>query len=113
MNMFHEPLLSLVRRKNVYNYFSALYAESDSKEFIDQVLACDALGYLPDCLLVKMDIASMANSLEARSPFLDHKVMEFAAKLDSSLKVKMNGGKLILKRALKGFLPDEILERRK
>ncbi len=107
------PLLEHVKGKNVYNYFSALYADSDSKDFLDQVLACDAHGYLPGCLLVKVDIASMANSLEARSPFLDHKLIEFAAKIPSEHKVKMNGGKWILKQALRGFLPDEVLDRRK
>lgn len=111
--IFDEPLLTLSRSKNVSDYFSMLYAESDSKEFMDQVLACDASGYLPDCLLVKMDIASMANSLETRSPFLDHQLIEFAAKIPAKHKVKFNGGKWILKRALKNFLPEKILYRRK
>ncbi len=102
-----------MKGKNVYNYFSALYSDTDSKDFMDQVLSCDAHGYLPGCLLVKMDVASMANSLEARSPFLDHKLIEFAAKIPSKYKVKMNGGKWILKQALKDLLPDEILNRRK
>ena len=106
-------LLSHAKENKVYNYFSALYGNTDSRDFIDQVLACDAHGYLPSCLLVKMDIASMANGLEARSPFLDHKVMEFAAKIPSGEKVGMTGGKKILKSALKGFLPDAILNRRK
>jgi asparagine synthase (glutamine-hydrolysing) len=96
-----------------YQYFSGLYGRSDSKEFLDRVFACDTEGYLPDCLLVKMDIASMANSLEARSPFLDHELMEFAARIPADLKVKRSGGKWILKEALKDFLPPEILHRRK
>jgi asparagine synthase (glutamine-hydrolysing) len=111
--LFEEPLLALNRDRNVMDYFLALYEHSDSDEFMDQVLACDAQGYLPDCLLVKMDIASMSNSLEARSPFLDHKVMEFAARIPAEHKVKWNGGKWILKRALRGFIPDEVLFRRK
>lgn len=90
-----------------------LYSQSDSEEFIDQVLTCDSYGYLPDCLLVKMDIASMSNSLETRSPFLDQELIEFAAKIPSCIKVKFNGGKWILKHALKNFLPEPILNRRK
>jgi asparagine synthase (glutamine-hydrolysing) len=58
-----------------------------------------------------MDIASMANSLEARSPFLDHKVMEFSASMPSSWKVHGFTTKYILKKAFKGFLPDKIINR--
>src|SRR5262249_76277 len=53
---------------------------------LDAVLALDVRSYLPFDLLVKMDIATMANSLEARSPFLDHELMEFAARLPSHYK---------------------------
>ena len=113
MDLADGPLLDRAGGENVYNYFSALYGDTDSEDLMDRILSCDAEGYLPGCLLVKMDIASMANSLEARSPFLDHKVMEFAAKIRSRDKVRMTGGKWILKRALKGFLPDVILNRRK
>lgn len=113
LDLAEGPLLSHVKEKNVYNYFSALYADTDSDDIMDRILSCDIHGYLPGCLLVKMDIASMANSLEARSPFLDPKVMEFAARIRSQDKVKMTGGKWILKEALKGFLPESILKRRK
>lgn len=111
--LFEPSVLAAIKNKNVYEYFDSLYKTSDSEEFLDQILFCDLNGYLPDCLLVKMDIASMANSLEARSPFLDHKLIEFAAKIPSKYKVKFNGCKWILKKALKGFLPDSILERKK
>ena len=56
----------------------------------DSLLAADVGSYLPEDLLVKMDIASMANSLEARSPFLDHKFMEFAARLPMEFKSARN-----------------------
>ena len=69
--------------------------------------------YLPDDLLVKVDVASMANSLEARSPFLDHEFMEFAAKIPADLKLMGKTTKYILKEALKGILPDEVLFRNK
>jgi asparagine synthetase B (glutamine-hydrolysing) len=73
----------------------------------------DAGLYLPDDLLVKVDIASMAHSLEARSPFLDHEFMEFAATIPFELKVRGRVKKYILKRALAGLLPDQILYRPK
>ncbi len=80
---------------------------------LDRFLYVDIVTYLPNDLLVKMDIATMANSLEARSPFLDHKFMEFSASIPSGLKLKGWTTKYILKEALKGFLPDEILARKK
>lgn len=86
----------------------------DSPSGLDRLLQADVAYYLPDDLLVKVDIASMLNSLEARSPFLDHKVMELAARIPPDLKLKGAGGtKHILKRAFRGILPDEVLDREK
>jgi asparagine synthase (glutamine-hydrolysing) len=69
--------------------------------------------YLPDDLLVKMDIASMAHSLEVRSPFLDHHVVEFAASLPVSMKLRGRTAKYLLKRAMRTRLPPAVLERPK
>jgi len=91
----------------------AAYRESDAPDFVDATLGVDAALYLPDDLLVKVDIASMAHSLEARSPFLDHEFMEFAATIPSNLKVRGRTKKYILKRALADLLPKEILHRPK
>jgi len=82
-------------------------------DILDAMLDTDVNHYLTDDLLVKMDIATMAHSLEARSPFLDHELMEFAATLPSELKLNRRGGKVLLKSALRGLLPDEILDRPK
>jgi asparagine synthase (glutamine-hydrolysing) len=80
---------------------------------IDAAMAIDVASYLPYDLLVKVDIASMANGLEARSPFLDHEVMEFAARLP--VEIKFRGGRLksLLKRAFADLLPPENVNRRK
>jgi asparagine synthase (glutamine-hydrolysing) len=91
----------------------AAYRESDAPDFGDATLGVDAALYLPDDLLVKVDIASMAHSLEARSPFLDHLFMEFAATIPFDLKVRGRVKKYILKRALAGLLPEPILQRPK
>jgi asparagine synthase (glutamine-hydrolysing) len=80
---------------------------------IDRVMATDILTYLPEDLLVKMDIATMANSLEGRSPFLDHKVMEMAARIPQGLKLKGITTKYILKKSFSGIVPKEILTRGK
>lgn len=89
------------------------YKKTDAKAFIDKTLFVDVMSYLPEDLLVKVDIASMANSLEARSPFLDHKVMEFAASLPSDLKLRGIETKYLLKHTLSDILSKEILGRRK
>jgi asparagine synthase (glutamine-hydrolysing) len=74
------------------------------------VLAVDVETYLPGDLLTKMDIATMAHSLEARSPFLDSDVMEFAASLPVELKTRRGSRKRILRSAYRETLPDEILD---
>ncbi|HZY31590.1 MAG TPA: asparagine synthase C-terminal domain-containing protein, partial [Candidatus Methylomirabilis sp.] len=73
----------------------------------------DVRTYLPDDLLVKVDITSMANSLEVRAPFLDHPLMEMAASLPPSLKIQVLQKKYLLKRAMADLLPVEILNRPK
>jgi asparagine synthase (glutamine-hydrolysing) len=80
---------------------------------LDQMLALDVESYLPYDLLVKMDIATMANSLEARSPFLDHRVMAFCARLPERYKLRGMRLKHLLKKAGAGLLPPETLARRK
>lgn len=80
---------------------------------LDSLLYTDTMTYLPNDLLVKVDITSMANSLEARSPFLDHELMEFAARLPAGYKIKMFKKKYILKKSAKRLIPQGILARRK
>ncbi|HEY0762090.1 MAG TPA: asparagine synthase (glutamine-hydrolyzing) [Pyrinomonadaceae bacterium] len=80
---------------------------------VDTMLLTDQMTYLPNDLLVKVDIATMAVSLEARSPFLDHHVIEFAASLPQNLKLRRLTGKYLLKKVLRKLLPSENLTRRK
>ena len=80
---------------------------------LDRLLALNMETYLLDDLLVKMDRMSMAHGLEVRSPFLDTELVEFAARLPPSLKVRGMSLKHVLKRALAGLLPDDILTRPK
>ena len=91
----------------------ALYRGSDAPDFGEATLGVDAALYLPDDLLVKVDIASMAHSLEARSPFLDHEFMEFAATIPFDLKIRDRVKKYILKQALRALLPESVLHRPK
>lgn len=80
---------------------------------VDAALLTDTMTYLPNDLLVKVDIASMAVSLEARSPFLDHKLIEFAASLPENMKLRGLTTKYLLKKVLKRLLPEENLKRGK
>lgn len=89
---------------------------SDGTSSPDEVawaLYLDTMTYLPDDLLVKVDVASMANSLECRSPFLDHKVLEFVAALPSDFKLRGFKRKYLLKEAFRYELDDELLNRKK
>lgn len=80
---------------------------------IDRMLWLDNRTYLPDDLLVKMDIASMHCGLETRSPFLDHKVIEYCASLPIAFKVRGQVGKYLLKRLAERYFPKEFIHRRK
>jgi len=79
-------------------------------DLINRMLEVDVNTYLPDDLLVKVDIASMAYSLEARSPLLDHRLMEFAAGLPGSMKIHGAERKVVMRDALRGWIPDSILD---
>ena len=89
------------------------FARANGAGVVDAALLADTMTYLPNDLLVKVDIASMAVSLEARSPFLDHHVIEFAASLPENLKLRGLTTKYILKKTLKKLLPAENIKRGK
>jgi asparagine synthase (glutamine-hydrolysing) len=86
------------------------WRESTGDELLDKLLYTDTATYLPDDLLAKVDIATMACSLEGRSPLLDHEFMQFAASLPAKLKIHKAQKKVGLRMALRGWVPDEILD---
>jgi asparagine synthase (glutamine-hydrolysing) len=85
----------------------------DSAGATIRMMLLDVLTYLPDDILVKVDRATMAASLESRSPLLDHRVLEFAARVPLSQKVLDSKGKLILRRLLFRHVPQELVDRPK
>jgi asparagine synthase (glutamine-hydrolysing) len=89
------------------------FARSDAREFTDALLDVDANHYLADCLLVKVDVATMAHGLEGRSPMLDHEFMEFAASLPADFKLRGATTKYILKKAIRQLVPADIIDRPK
>ena len=78
-----------------------------------RMMSCDALTYLPDDVLCKVDRASMAVSLETRVPFLDHRVAELAARIPLAMKIADGGGKRIVRKLLARHLPAQLFERPK
>ena len=96
--------------KLLNSYFEA----GQNYGLVDRLLFVDQQTYLPNDLLVKVDIATMANSLEARSPFLDHKVIEFAASLPENFKLRSGTQpKYLLKKIAAQLVPSEVIYRRK
>ena len=89
------------------------FDEAPASDLLDRLLAVDTRNYLPDDLLVKVDRATMAHGLEARSPLLDHKLIEFAATLPVDCKLRNGQSKYLLKASMRGILPDRILDRDK
>jgi len=100
---FREKVLGTHPEELVGKYFNNL----GNYNLIDTLLYTDVNTYLPDDLLVKMDIVTMANSLEGRSPFLDHHLAEFVASLPADFKMRRLTKKYILKRVIKDLVPRE------
>ncbi len=80
---------------------------------LDRAQYADLAFWLPGDILTKVDRTSMAVSLEAREPLLDHRLIEFAATLPERMRVRGGQGKWLLKKAMRRYLPDEILYRPK
>ena len=89
------------------------WAATSGTAVVDKMLEVDVSTFLVGDLIPKVDIATMAYGLEARSPFLDHEFMQLAASIPASLKVRGSEKKWILREALRGWIPDDILDRRK
>jgi len=88
-------------------------AETSGRDFATQLMLVDAMSYLPDDILTKVDRMSMAPSLEARVPLLDHVVAEFAFGLPTRMKFRDGEGKWMLRRVIEGTVPSTVLNRPK
>jgi asparagine synthase (glutamine-hydrolysing) len=97
----------------VAQLLGAICRECEALDPVEARLVIDVNLFLPDDLLVKVDIASMAVGLEARSPMIDHEFMEFTARLPRHLKLTARARKVIFKKAMVGVVPQQILTRAK
>jgi asparagine synthase (glutamine-hydrolysing) len=95
------------------DYFESFFRNSEIEDHLSRIQYVDFKTYLPEDILVKVDRMSMANSLEVRSPLLDHKFIEFAATIPSNLKLNGKISKYIFKKTLENRLPENILYRGK
>jgi asparagine synthase (glutamine-hydrolysing) len=111
--LYSSAFTECVKESDPDSLFASAFSQSDAEDWLDILLDADVSLYLADDLLVKMDRATMAHSLEARSPFLDHVVMELAASLPVSFKQAWGQKKRVLKASLRGRIPDALLDRRK
>ena len=109
----YTPRFRAAQPGRMADYAERYYAECNSREYLDRILYIDARLWLPDDLLTKVDRATMASSLEARVPYLDHRLFEFCARLDPQLKQRGRTGKYLLKRLAEKLLPAEVVHRPK
>jgi asparagine synthase (glutamine-hydrolysing) len=85
----------------------------DGRDWVSALQYCDLHTYLPLDILTKVDRMTMAHSIEARPPLLDHKLVEFAATIPARFRLRDGTTKYLLKRAMRGILPDTIIDRGK
>lgn len=113
-NLYTPEFKEKMKGVDSYDIVANKFSEANTKDKMDQCLFADFSTYLPDDLLVKVDIDTMAVALEGRSPFLDHEMLELTAQIPFNLKIKgFNNKKYILKEALCGLVPDEVMFRPK
>jgi len=111
-DMFNDEYLYASFGKTKLSLFDLTENKFDGTNIIDSLSRLDFKRYLPDDILTKVDRASMAYSLEARVPLLDHRIVEFAYSLETKLKLK-NGQKSILKDILYKYVPKNLIDRPK
>jgi len=111
--LYRPGLREMLDGRDPYGFIRLAFAESGAVEPLDQQEYVDIVTYLVDDIMVKVDRMSMAVSLETRAPFLDYRVVEFCASLPPHLRLNGKRSKYILKLAMCGILPEEILNRRK
>lgn len=112
-SIYSQDMYNQFKDNDSYRYLADVFLKAPAKNILDRSFYTDVMTYLPECLLVKMDIAALANSLETRAPFLDQKMFEFTSSLPPNWKLHGFTTKYILKETFKNLLPEQILHRGK
>jgi asparagine synthase (glutamine-hydrolysing) len=108
-----EEIFALTGRRPGPGMYEETFQKTEGWPALSRLMRVDQRTYLPDCMLTKVDRASMAVALEVRAPLLDHRLLEFAAGLPLSLKYAGGEGKVLLKRLLARYVPRELFIRPK
>jgi len=108
-----ELVNSPVEYDELYSEAIEAWQSSEAEDMVGRTSEFYARFYLQDDILTKVDRASMMVGLEVRAPFLDNEVVEFAEKLPTSFKLRNGTSKFLLKKAMKGILPDHLIHRKK
>ena len=111
--LYSDDLREAVRERDPLEHIVAAWDARGDLEPLDRLMATDLDTYLADDLVAKVDVTSMAHSVEVRSPLLDAELMAWAAALPQDLKGGRREGKVLLRDAARGWLDDEILDRPK
>ncbi len=111
--LYSEPFLRQLGDYRAESALLRLMAGAPARSGLDRAQYADLTFWLPGDILTKVDRTSMAAGLEAREPLLDHRLVEFAASLPENLRVHGRQGKYLMKRAMRRYLPDDILHRPK
>ena len=101
------------QKSHIADYAAAFFEQCNATSYLEKIMNVDMQLWLPDDLLTKVDRATMAFSLEARVPYLDHKFVEFMAKLNPELKQRGKTTKYLLKKLAEKYLPHDIIYRPK
>jgi asparagine synthase (glutamine-hydrolysing) len=112
-SLFNDDFLSQLPARDPASFLKEAWNRSGKRDLLSCASNADLQTYLPCALMTKVDIASMAHSLEARQPFLDYRLVEWAASLPSSFKLKGKQGKYILKQTFFDMIPAQIWSRPK
>ncbi|MGB5014661.1 MAG: asparagine synthase (glutamine-hydrolyzing) [Pyrinomonadaceae bacterium] len=110
--LFSREISEKFENRNPYVRQNAWLEKCDAEDVLDKLLYADTRTYLHE-LLMKQDQMSMAASIESRVPFLDHRLVEFTARMPREMKLRGSTTKWILREAMKGILPAEIIDRPK
>lgn len=111
--IYSNNFIEKTKLYNSENVLRTYFTELKNEDYLHKLLFLDMNTYLPDDLMVKTDIASMAVSLECRAPLLDHKLVEFISRIPSKYKLHKFTTKYIFKNTFKNLLPPQLLNRNK